>query len=124
MRTTSGLLTGLLLGATLGVGCGPKVDCDKLEKRLNACAKEMILKVVNAVGEPFRVTIEMKGVKAVGAYANVTTLASDGLIDENSFETPEKIAPVTSRAPVRSAEFRYDFRPYSLTIIRLMCERQ
>ncbi len=87
-------------------------------------SKEMILKVVNAVGEPFRVTIETKGAKAVGAYANVTTLASDNLTDENSFETPEKITPVTSRVPIRSAEFRYDFRPYSLTIIRLMCERQ
>lgn len=85
-------------------------------------SKEMILKVVNAMGEPFRVTIEAKGAKAVGAYANVTTLASDDLKNENSFETPEKIAPVESKIPVRSAEFRYDFRPYSLTIIRLACQ--
>lgn len=32
-------------GLVLSVGCGPEVDCDKLEKRLNACAKDMILKI-------------------------------------------------------------------------------
>jgi len=86
-------------------------------------SKEMILKVVNATGEPFRVAIEAKGVKAVGSYANVTVLAGDDVNSENSFETPKKVAPVDSRIPVRSAEFRYDFRPYSLTVIRLMCQK-
>jgi alpha-N-arabinofuranosidase len=85
-------------------------------------SNEMILKVVNATGKPVRTTIETRGAKAVGVYASVTVLASDDLNSENSFETPKKIAPVDSRVPVRSAEFRYDFRPYSLTVIRLMCQ--
>jgi len=85
-------------------------------------SNEMILKVVNATGEPVRATIETKGAKAAGLQANVTVLAGDDLNDENSFESPRKIAPVESKVPVRSAEFRYDFRPYSMTIVRLMCQ--
>jgi alpha-N-arabinofuranosidase len=85
-------------------------------------SSEMILKVVNATAEPVGATIEARGAKAVGLSANVTVLADDDLNSENSFETPKKVAPVDSRVPVRSAAFRYDFRPYSLTIIRLMCQ--
>ena len=84
-------------------------------------SNEMILKVVNATGEPVRATVEARGAKAVGLSANVTVLASDSLNDENSFDTPKKVAPADSRVSVRSAEFRYDFRPYSLTVIRLVC---
>ncbi|MDI9433804.1 MAG: alpha-L-arabinofuranosidase C-terminal domain-containing protein [Planctomycetota bacterium] len=87
-------------------------------------SNEMILKVVNATGEPVRAIIQTRGAKTVGLQANVTVLASDDLNDENSFEAPRKIAPVESRVPVRSAEFRYDFRPYSMTIVRLMCQSQ
>ncbi len=86
-------------------------------------SNEMVLKVVNATNEAIRATIEAKGIRAVGAQARVTVLAGDSLTDENSFETPEKIAPVESKIPVRSAEFGYHFQPYSLTIIRLMCQR-
>lgn len=85
-------------------------------------SNEMILKVVNATGEPVRAIIQTKGAKAVGLQANVTVLASDDLNDENSFEAPRKIAPVESRIPLRSGEFRHDFRPYSMTIVRLMCQ--
>lgn len=87
-------------------------------------SNEMILKVVNATGEPVRAIIQTRGAKAVGLQANVTVLAGDDLNDENSFETPRKIAPVESRIPLRSGEFRHDFRPYSMTIIRLMCRSQ
>jgi alpha-N-arabinofuranosidase len=85
-------------------------------------SSEMILKVVNATAEPVGATIEARGARAVGLSANVTVLADDDLNSENSFETPKKVAPVDSRVPVRSAAFRYDFRPYSLTVIRLMCQ--
>ncbi len=85
-------------------------------------SNEVILKVVNATADSISATVEAKGAKAVGPQANVTILASDKLNYENSFETPKKVAPIDSRIPVRSAEFRHDFRPYSLTIIRLMCQ--
>ncbi len=87
-------------------------------------SNEMILKVVNATGEPVRAIIQTRGAKTVGLQANVTVLASNDLNDENSFEAPRKIAPVESRVPVRSAEFGHDFRPYSMTIVRLMCQSQ
>jgi len=85
-------------------------------------SSEMILKVVNATAEPVGATIEARGARAVGLSANVTVLADDDLNSENSFETPKKVAPVDSRVPGRAAAFRYDFRPYSLTVIRLMCQ--
>ena len=40
-----GFLFAAAIGLILSMGCGPEVDCDKLEKRLNKCAKDMILKV-------------------------------------------------------------------------------
>jgi len=43
MRTTSGLLTALV--ALLAVGCGPKVDCDKLDKSLSGCTEALMFRL-------------------------------------------------------------------------------
>jgi len=45
MRTTSGLLTALGLVATLTAGCGPKVDCEKLDKSLSGCTEALMFRL-------------------------------------------------------------------------------
>lgn len=45
MRTTSGLLTAVSLVAMLAAGCGPKVDCDKLDKSLSGCTEALMFRL-------------------------------------------------------------------------------
>ena len=45
MRTILALTTALLAAGTLATGCGPKVDCDKLDKRLHKCTKELMFRL-------------------------------------------------------------------------------
>ena len=45
MRTTSGALAALGLVAMLAAGCGPKVDCDKLEKSLTGCTEALMFRL-------------------------------------------------------------------------------
>lgn len=45
MRTISGLLSALCLVAMLAPGCGPKVDCDKLDKSLSGCTEQLMFRL-------------------------------------------------------------------------------
>jgi len=45
MRTTSGLLTAVGLVAMLAASCGPKVDCDKLDKSLSGCTEALMFRL-------------------------------------------------------------------------------
>ena len=45
MRTTLGLLVALGLVGTLAGGCGPKVDCGKLDDKLMKCTKEVMFRL-------------------------------------------------------------------------------
>ncbi len=45
MRMISGLLTALGLAAILAPGCGPKVDCDKLDKSLSGCTEALMFRL-------------------------------------------------------------------------------
>ena len=45
MRTISGLLTALGLAAMLAAGCGPKVDCKKLDTSLHGCAEALMFRL-------------------------------------------------------------------------------
>ena len=45
MRKISGLLTALGLAAMLATGCGPKVDCKKLDTSLNDCAEALMFRL-------------------------------------------------------------------------------
>ncbi len=45
MRTTSGLLMALGLAAVMATGCGPKVDCNKLDTSLNKCAEALMFRL-------------------------------------------------------------------------------
>ncbi len=81
-------------------------------------ANEVIVKAVNVGDQPLNATIDLQGVK-VGDAMKVITLSSGSLDDENTIEDPTGIVPEESTAKVAGAEFDYEFKPYSFTILRI-----
>jgi alpha-L-arabinofuranosidase len=82
---------------------------------------EIIVKAVNATGEPAEVQIVLDGAR-VKSPVRAVVLAGPRLSDENSFEEPRKIYPAREPVAVAGSPFRYTFRPYSLTVLRLPAE--
>jgi alpha-L-arabinofuranosidase len=80
---------------------------------------ELILKVVNSAAEPVEVAMQLKGASNVAGKASVTTLAGTSLAEENSIAEPQKIAPVTSSIDGVGPEFKYTFKPWSMTVLRI-----
>jgi alpha-N-arabinofuranosidase len=85
-----------------------------LDERANA----VVVKVVNAgVGaRSVRIAIDSGTPRGEG---RMTILASDDLQAENSLDAPTRLAPVESRVALDGSELRLDFRPQSLTVLRL-----
>ena len=80
---------------------------------------EMIIKVVNALDEPFSTAINISNVASVESKGKVITLSSDSLYDENDFDNPDKIHPVESVYDKFSKSFNMTFKPNSFTILRV-----
>ena len=80
----------------------------------------LIVKAVNATPAPRPATIQINGATPSG-NATVTTLASDDLKAENSFEHPTNIAPTTSTLtiPANSTTLPVTLPPNSLTVYRI-----
>jgi alpha-L-arabinofuranosidase len=51
--------------------------------------------------------------------AQLITLSSGRLADNNSLERPTKVAPVSGSLAVAGNHFSYQFPPNSLTIVRI-----
>ncbi len=79
---------------------------------------ETILKVVNPGNAPGDATIKLQGAGRVDAQGTVTTLTGN-LTDENSFDKPTTVVPVTEKFFGAASEFRYTFQPRSMTVLRL-----
>ncbi|MGD0382550.1 MAG: alpha-L-arabinofuranosidase C-terminal domain-containing protein, partial [Thermoguttaceae bacterium] len=80
---------------------------------------EIILKVVNSAAKPVEATLQLKGAEKVSEKAEATVLAGSNLEDENSFAEPKKVAPVSSTIKGVGAEFKYAFKPWSVTVLRI-----
>jgi len=80
---------------------------------------EVILKVVNSAAEAVEATVQLNGAGKVSDKADVTVLAGAKLADENSFAEPKKVAPVKSSIDVVAPEFKYTYKPWSLTVLRI-----
>ena len=80
----------------------------------------LIVKAVNATPAPRPATIQINGATPSG-NATVTTLASDDLKAENSFEHPTNIAPTPSTLtiPANSTTLPVTLPPNSLTVYRI-----
>jgi alpha-N-arabinofuranosidase len=80
---------------------------------------EAIVKAVNAAGAPLEAALELKGAARIGRQAKVVLLTSGKLTDENSLQEPKKIYPKETAFPVSGVRFMFEFKPYSLTVIRV-----
>ena len=79
----------------------------------------MILKVVNPTSQETAVNVRITGSYRLGAKGTETVLAGTEPADENSFENPTKVVPVTSPLEGLTSDFKRTFKPYSLTVLRL-----
>ena len=77
------------------------------------------LKVVNRLGTPQPVKIDISGVASVAAKGSAIVLKANKLDDTNSIQEPNKIIPVTEKAKGLGTNFSRTFPPYSITILEL-----
>ncbi|MDR3598394.1 alpha-L-arabinofuranosidase C-terminal domain-containing protein [Clostridium sp.] len=80
---------------------------------------EIIIKVVNLSYESKRATIKINEIKELSSMATAIELSSKELTDENSYEAPMKISPVTKIIEDVNEEFTYEFQGYGVTALRL-----
>jgi alpha-L-arabinofuranosidase len=80
---------------------------------------EIILSAVNPSGRAVTAEVLMRGVTRLAPMAKATVLTSAGPDDQNSFETPARVAPREEIVNIAGPSFRHAFPPYSFTILRL-----
>jgi alpha-L-arabinofuranosidase len=79
---------------------------------------DTILKVVNSSDAAISLDIRLAGVGTRFTSGTCTELSGTSPHDENSFATPAKIAPRTSKLPAYSDKFSHTFPPRSVTVLR------
>jgi alpha-N-arabinofuranosidase len=79
---------------------------------------KIILKVVNCLGTPQPVRIQISGV-VVAAKGQTVVMKADSLKETNSIQEPKKIVPVTEKVKGLGADFTRTFPPYSITVLEL-----
>lgn len=79
---------------------------------------QIILKVVNPGAEPASVGIALEGC-AVRDTGRAIVLSGSSPADENSLETPGKVAPQGVVLKGAAGRFDYVFKPYSMTVLRI-----
>ncbi len=80
---------------------------------------EMVLKAINVSEAPVTAQINVSGGTGGPRQAQLITLSSERLGDNNSFEHPLKVAPVYGSLAAAGDHFNYQFPPNSLTIVRV-----
>ncbi|MFZ6765554.1 alpha-L-arabinofuranosidase C-terminal domain-containing protein [Undibacterium sp. Di26W] len=80
---------------------------------------EIYLKVVNAIGTPQMVKVDLAGPIKVAPEGKAIILRSNAPDDTNTIDVPGKIVPVTSAAHGLGSQFNYSFAPYSVTVLVL-----
>ncbi|HWR36214.1 MAG TPA: alpha-L-arabinofuranosidase C-terminal domain-containing protein [Clostridia bacterium] len=97
----------------------PRVDTVLAIAGMDEASGDIVVKVVNTSAEAASMTINLDGQPRISPGSEITVLTSSNPKDENSFESPEKIVPVTKKMTEAGAKFTNEFPPYSLSIIRL-----
>jgi alpha-L-arabinofuranosidase len=80
---------------------------------------EIIIKVVNAAGKSAKTGIHLEGINKVASAVKSITLSANESTDENSFETPLRFVPVEKSFSNVTPDFEYEFKPWSITILRV-----
>jgi alpha-L-arabinofuranosidase len=114
-RTVRGYIDGVLLNEATY----PRIDTVLAIAGRDDRTGEIIVKALNTGPEAAAVTFEISGAARIAATGQLTTLSSASPLEENSFETPRKIVPVTSTVTGLSKSFARTLPPYSLSILRV-----
>jgi alpha-L-arabinofuranosidase len=114
-RTVRGYIDGVLLNEATY----PRIDTVLAIAGRDDRTGEIIIKALNTGPDPAAVTFDISGAARIAATGQLTTLSSSSPLDENSFEAPRKIAPVTSTMTGLSKSFTRTLPPYSLSILRV-----
>lgn len=80
---------------------------------------EIIVKVVNSTAERQYTSINLNGINKLNPNGEATILTSGNKLDENSFAYPDNVSPVTIPVKAISNKFKYNFLPYSITVLKL-----
>ncbi len=79
---------------------------------------EVIIKVVNVSGVAVHATIELEG-GGDSKSGTQTVLSSESPTDENTIDSPAKLAPHTNKVNLKVPRSEHDFPAYSITIFRV-----
>jgi len=85
---------------------------------LDTVNNELIIKLVNAANKSQATLISLTGVSKIAQQAN-TFIMQNNLIDMNSFENPEKVAPKAASFNIKGSSFNYEISPYSFHVIKI-----
>ena len=101
-----------------------KYKIKELEKRyalagIDESTNEIIIKVVNAEPVPFRTSIKLEHAGNIEPKGRIITLSAKSKDEENSFKDPEKISPQSEDYKSFSDDFKMEFKPWSLTVLRV-----
>ncbi|MES1225696.1 MAG: alpha-L-arabinofuranosidase C-terminal domain-containing protein, partial [Bacteroidota bacterium] len=85
---------------------------------IDAAAKEVIIKIVNASDKEQATTISLEGIKKLSSTGSVTVLKSDDLYSVNSFDNPQKIAPQDTPIAIKGKTINFTAASYSFNVIK------
>jgi len=96
----------------------------EIEKRyviagLDQGKNEIVVKVVNAEPVLFKTSIELYNSGAIESRGEIITLSAKSKEAENTFKDPTDIYPKTEEYSGFSNNFSMEFKPYSLTVLRI-----
>ena len=97
----------------------PRVDTVLSIAGKDDATGDIVVKVVNSGPELASMSLRIEGVARIAPEARLTVLTSANAKDENSFNVPAKIVPVTKVITGIKSNVALDFPPYSLSVIRL-----
>ncbi len=80
----------------------------------------LFLKVVNVSDSILSPVIDINSAKEIVANGQEIVLTSAKVTDTNSIDNPENVIPVTSVAKGLSNHFTYNFKPHSVTVLKIM----
>lgn len=80
---------------------------------------EIVIKVVNGEPTPYKTTIDLTGAGKINPNGQMITLVAASETEENTFEQPLKITPKQEAFGKFSNSFEMEFKPYSLTVLRI-----
>jgi alpha-L-arabinofuranosidase len=104
-----------------------KYKIKEIEKRFAIAGfdqtnNEIVVKVVNAEPQEFKTSVNILGAGKISAKGQIITLAASSNKEENTFKSPLKISPKTTKYNGFTNNFNMEFKPNSLTVLRIKRE--